>query len=191
MANINLLPWREKHRQKLTQQYVFTLVGVAVIVILVFFAVGQFIDRQISHQNARNQYLKQQIQQLDQQIAEIQEINEAKQAITIRMSLIEQLQLSRNLTAIIFEELVNRVPPGVSFNKMSRSDKRIKIIGLSESNNRLSDFMREIENSSVFVSPVLSSVVADRSGANAVSDFELTFSIAPSYFPSEAEELSQ
>ncbi|MFW8591699.1 PilN domain-containing protein [Glaciecola sp. 2405UD65-10] len=185
MAKINLLPWRESLRQTQKKRYIGSLIAVSVAVLAVFWIAGQVFDQQIRNQNSRNNYLKQQIEVLDRQIAQIQEINTAKEAISIRMSLIKQLQISRNLTPIIFDELANIVPTGVSFNKMSRMDNEIKIIGTSESNNRLSSFMRALEDSKVFIDPVLSSIVADKSGSNAMSDYELTFSISPLYGPVE------
>lgn len=185
MAKINLLPWRESLRQTQKKRYIGSLIAVSVAVLAVFWIAGQVFDQQIRNQNSRNNYLKQQIEVLDRQIAQIQEISAAKEAISIRMSLIKQLQISRNLTPIIFDELAKIVPTGVSFNKMSRMDNQIKIIGTSESNNRLSSFMRALEESKVFIDPVLSSIVADKSGSNAMSDYELTFSISPLYGPVE------
>jgi type IV pilus assembly protein PilN len=188
MAKINLLPWRESLRQTQKQHYAFSLVGVSMAVFIVFWIAGQIVDQQIRNQNSRNNYLNQQIEVLDRQIAQIKEINAAKDEITLRMSLIEQLQVSRNLTPIIFDELAKLVPAGVSFSSMSRTDNQVKIVGVSESNNRLSSFMRAVESSSVFVDPVLSSIVSDKSGAMAVSDFELTFSISAQYGPVDIEK---
>lgn len=188
MAKINLLPWREALRQTQKKQYIGSLVFVSVAVFVVFWVVGQVIDQQIRNQNSRNNYLTQQIEVLDRQIDQIREISTAKDAITLRMSLIEQLQVSKNLTPILFDELAKLVPAGVSFETMSRSDNQLRITGTSDSNNRLSSFMRALEESEVFVDPVLSSIVADKSGLNAVSDFELTFSISPQYGPVEIEQ---
>jgi type IV pilus assembly protein PilN len=103
------------------------------------------------------------------------------------MALIEQLQVSRNVTPILFEELTKLVPAGVSFNSLSRQNNQLKLIGISESNNRLSAFMRGLEESKVFVNPVLSSIVADASTANAISDFELTMSLSKKYAPDERQ----
>jgi type IV pilus assembly protein PilN len=188
MAKINLLPWRESLRQTQKKQYLGSLVFVSVGVFVIFWIAGQVIDQQVRNQNSRNNYLKQQIEVLDRQIAQIKEIGAAKDAIGLRMALIEQLQVSRNLTPIIFDELAKLVPPGVEFDAMSRHDKRIKITGMSDSNNRLSSFMRALEESEVFVNPVLSSIVADKTGQNALSDFELTFSISAKYGPVEIEQ---
>lgn len=181
MAKINLLPWRESLRQTQKKQYLTSLGLFAILVFAIFWLGGQVIDKQIQNQNARNGYLKQQIEVLDTQIDEIKRIKEAKEEIVLRMALIEQLQVSRNVTPIMFEELARLVPAGVSFNSLSRVKNQLKLIGTSESNNRLSAFVRGLENSSVFVNPVLSSIVADASTSNAISDFELTLSLSSKY----------
>ena len=192
MAHINLLPWRESQRQAQKQQYFGTLFVTAVFVGLIFWFVGAFIDQQISNQNARNDFLQQEIATLDTQIQKIKTIKDTKMAIEQRMALIEQLQTSRNIAAHVFDELARIVPPGVSFRTMSRNGNRIDIEGISDSNNRLSDFMRRLETSRVFTNGELSSIVADTSSTNAVSDFRLTFTIsrevAPEIVINEAED---
>ncbi len=185
MAKINLLPWREDLRQTQKKHYLISLATISVLVFSVFWAVGEIIDQQIRNQNSRNYYLQQQIEVLDREIKQIKEITAQKDEISKRMALIEQLQVSRNLTPILFDELARLVPAGISFSDMIRTDNQIRITGVSDSNNRLSAFMRSIENSGVFIDPVLSSIKADRSGVNAVSDFELTFSVSPQYAPAE------
>jgi type IV pilus assembly protein PilN len=191
MAKINLLPWRESLRQTQKQQYLISLGILAIAVFGLFWLIGQIIDQQIRNQNARNTYLTQELAVLDQQINEIQRIKEAKEEIVLRMSLIEQLQVSRNVTPVLFEELARTLPAGVSFNSLSRKDNNLKIIGISESNNRLSAFVRSLEQSDVFINPVLSSIVADASTSNAISDFELTLSLSPRYAPIEMQTETQ
>ena len=68
--------------------------------------------------------------------------------------------------------------------KNIKKDKEaIEILGVSESNNRLADFMRQLQESTVFSSGELSSIKADTSALEAVSDFKLTFTINPSVAP--------
>lgn len=183
MPHVNLLPWREKQRQHFKQQYLMALVAVAAIVGLVFWFIAQAIDQQISNQNARNKYLESEIALLDAQIIEIQKIKESKNAIEQRMALIEQLQASRNTSPAVFDELARIVPPGVSFKTMRRIGTTIEIQGISESNNRLSEFMRKVETSEVFSGGELASIVADTSGNDSISDFTLKFAISPQIAP--------
>ena len=188
MAHVNLLPWREKQRQHQKQQYLAALLAVAAIVGLIFWFIGQAIDQQISNQNSRNQYLEQEIAILDEQIAQIKKVKDSKNAIEQRMALIEQLQASRNVAPIVFDELVKLVPSGVAFESMTRTGNRIEIKGMSDSNNRLSDFMRGFDESKVFVAAELSTIKSDSSAARAVSNFTLTFLINPSVAPLETNK---
>ena len=178
MAHVNLLPWREQRRQQEKQQYIVVLAFVAIMTGLLFWFIGQIIDTQISNQNSRNQYLQTQITALESQIAEIKRIKESKSAIEQRMALIEQLQSSRNLAPQVLDELARIVPQGVSFTSLQRTGSSIQVRGTSESNNRLAEFMRQLETSKVFTSGELSSIVADTSATDAVSEFTLTFSIS-------------
>ena len=185
MAHVNLLPWREKQRQNQKQQYLAGLVAVAAIVGLIFWFIGQAIDQQINNQNSRNQYLEREIAVLDAQIGEIKKVKERKSAVEQRMALIEQLQANRNVAPIVFDELAKLVPQGVAFESMTRTNNSIKIEGISDSNNRLSDFMRALDTSNVFVGAELSTIKSDSSAARAVSNFTLTFSINPNVAPLE------
>lgn len=183
MAHVNLLPWREKQRQYQKQQYLMGLLAVAAIVGLAFWFVGQAIDKQISNQNSRNQFLTTEIALLDAQIAEIQKVKDSKSAIEQRMALIEQLQASRNVAPVVFNELAKLVPQGVAFESMKRVGNLIEIEGISDSNNHLSDFMRSLDASEVFVSAELSSIKSDSASARAISSFTLTFLISPTVAP--------
>mgnify|MGYP005989629229 FL=1 len=183
MAHVNLLPWREQQRQHQKQQYLMALVAVAAIMGLIFWFIGQAIDQQINHQNSRNQFLEREIGLLDTQIADIKNIKESKNAIEPRMALIEQLQASRNVAAIIFDELAKIVPVGVTFQSMKRIGNKLQIEGISDSNNRLSDFMRSLDNSDVFVGAELSSIKADTNASRAISTFTLTFMVSDSVSP--------
>ena len=183
MASINLMPWREEQRRLQKQNYLAVLGLVAMVCMGLAWGVGEVINQQISNQNIRNQYIERETKILDAQIEKIKSIKEDKQAIEQRMALIEQLQASRNVTPHIADELARIVPPGIAFRNMTRKSNRIEIEGVSESNNRLADFMRRLEQSTVFINGELSSIVADTTASDAVSDFKLTFNISPNIAP--------
>jgi type IV pilus assembly protein PilN len=183
MAHINLLPWRESRRIEQKKQYLTLLLAIAIVALGLMFVMGTVVETMTTNQKYRNLFVEQQIAILDQQIQQIKNIKQDKQAIEQRMALIEQLEASRNAVPIVLDELVRLVPPGLSFRSFSRQDNRMEILGVSESNNRLADFMRQLESSEVFSSPKLSSIIADTSALEAVSDFKLTFTIKPSVAP--------
>ncbi|MFT4938045.1 MAG: type IV pilus assembly protein PilN [Paraglaciecola sp.] len=190
MAHINLLPWRENLRLEQKKSYLTTLVALVLLTFAIMFSAGAVVDNMIANQNQRNLFIERQITVLDAQIAKIKDIKESKKAIEQRMALIEQLEASRNAAPKVLDELARLVPPGVSFRSFSRTANRVEVLGVSESNNRLADFMRHLQESKVFVSGELSSIIADTSTSDSVSDFKLTFVISPSVAPefSQASE---
>lgn len=159
------------------------LLGVAIASMALMYGVAMFVEQLISHQQQRNAHIQQQIQILDIKIGKIKYIREQKAAIEQRMALVEQLQTSRNVAPRILDELARIVPSGISFHRLSRSGNRMEISGASESNNRLADFMRRLDQSEVFVDGELSSIIADTSATDAVSEFKLTFLIHPNLAP--------
>ncbi|MGS2721655.1 PilN domain-containing protein [Paraglaciecola aestuariivivens] len=183
MAHINLLPWRESQRAEQKKQYLTLLALLALGSLGLMFGVGHILDKMTENQNFRNNFIVQQTAILDQQIEKIKDIKKDKQAIEQKMALIEQLESSRNAVPIVLDELARLVPPGLSFKSFTRKGNRIEILGISESNNRLADFMRQLQESTVFSHGELSSIKADTSALEAVSDFKLTFSINPSVAP--------
>ncbi|MBJ2135150.1 PilN domain-containing protein [Paraglaciecola chathamensis] len=183
MPHINLLPWREAQRQQQKKNYLTLLVGIGVSMVLLMFAVSKGMDQVIATQEQRNQFLTQEMAKIDTQIGEIKNIKQSKEAIEQRMTLIEQLEVSRNAAPIVLDELARIVPSGVSFSRFSRTINRVEIDGVSDSNNRLANFMRNLAESNVFNDAELSSIVADTSAADAVSEFKIKFNISPSVAP--------
>ena len=183
MAHINLLPWREGRRAEHKKNYLTLLAAFALIAISLMFVAGNVLDKMTDNQNYRNEFIEQQTALLDAQIKQIKNIKKDKEAIELRMALIEQLESSRNAVPVVLDELVRLVPNGLSFRSFSRQGNLIEILGVSESNNRLADFMRQLQDSTVFSSGELSSIKADTSALEAVSDFKLTFTINPSVAP--------
>ena len=183
MAHINLLPWREGRRAEHKKNYLTLLAAFALIAISLMFVAGNVLDKMTDNQNYRNDFIEQQTALLDAKIKQIKNIKKDKEAIEQRMALIEQLESSRNAVPIVLDELVRLVPNGLSFSSFSRQGNLIEILGVSESNNRLADFMRQLEDSTIFSSGELSSIKADTSALEAVSDFKLTFTINLSVAP--------
>nr|GFD55252.1 hypothetical protein [Tanacetum cinerariifolium] len=93
----------------------------------------------ISHQNARNQFIKTEIVQLDARIKEIGELKARRKQLLERMKIIQDLQGNRPIIGRIFDQLARTLPDGVYFNQVKMTDKLISISGAAESNNRVSD----------------------------------------------------
>ena len=78
MARINLLPWRAERRKQRQKEFGVMLAFAALAGAALWFLVNGYYNAQISGQNARNAYLKDQIQQVEARITEIDELDRQK-----------------------------------------------------------------------------------------------------------------
>lgn len=192
MAHVNLLPWREIARQRAKQKFgIQAFIALLIAAGLVFAAYTIIQDYQQS-QRARNQFLSAQIAILDEQIAEIQEINKKKDQIVNRMQLIQSLHRDRNTAIQMLNELSERTPDGVHIVSVEKQGDRLSLQGRSVSNNRVSEFLRAISDSEIFNNPVLRQISAEAEGVEGptrYSAFSLSVTIArPTNNASAAQE---
>ena len=191
MANINLLPWRERQREERKQQFLITLGLAAGIAVVILLGIDRVLVSQIGNQNARNQYLTEQIVLLDKEIAEIRQLQQQKKDLTARMAVIQDLQGKRPIIVRLFDELVRTLPEGIYYDTVTRTEDSISIVGIAESNSRVSALMRALDESEWFADPDLRQVTAeDPDAAGAASQrnrFQLTVNITtPGQAPVEA-----
>lgn len=165
MARINLLPWREQLREERKQRFLVTLAGVLVVAAGVVFLGDQLLNAAIEQQNARNSFIKKEIAVLDARIKEISELKTRRQQLLERMKIIQDLQGNRPIIGRVFDQLVRTLPDGVYFTSVKMTGKNIAILGAAESNNRVSNLMRNLDGSEWLEAPNLTQVKATTSGA--------------------------
>ena len=177
MAYINLLPWREEAQKARQKEFISVLTFVSLFVFLVVFGVSSYYQAQVDGQISRNQFLKNEIQILDVRIAEIKTLNEKKAALQKRISVIEQLQRSRNVGTQVLDEIAKIIPNGIYLTKLEKQGNIIHLIGKSESNNHLANMIREIELSDLFTDATPESIVTDENATKLLSDFKMRVTI--------------
>ncbi len=180
MANINLLPWREERRQELKQEFMILLGFAAGIAVVILLAIGQLYSMSIDNQNGRNNYIGQEISQLDAQIREIKELESKRDQLLARMRIIQDLQGNRPVIVRLFDELVRTLPDGVFYTsvKFEEDDRSINLQGIAESNNKVSSLMRAFDASEWFVAPLLTSVTASPKDGENANLFKMTVTLA-------------
>jgi len=175
MARINLLPWREELRQEKKKEFLTLLAGVGVLGLLVAFVWVQSVDSAIEAQKARNNMLKSEIKVLEKQVQEIKELKKKRKALLDRMSVIQDLEGKRSIIVHYFDEFTKSVPDGVFVEKITREGDLISVSGISESNSRVSAFMRRLVDSDWFSDPNPLSVTGSKDRNNPEMNFKLEF----------------
>ncbi len=166
MARINLLPWREQLREERKREFIVLLLGVFIIAAGIIIMIDRNFRADIRYQQARNDFLRREILVLDARVAEIDELKEQKAQISSRMEVIQDLQGSRPVIVRIFDEMVKALPTGVYFNSLQRDGDRLQIEGIAESNNKVSELMRRLDDSEWFINPSLQQISAAAADAN-------------------------
>ncbi len=164
MARINLLPWRAE-RRKLRQKEFLTLLGLSAIAgVVLWFLINTYYNNQISGQNDRNAYLKDQITQVDKQIAEIDLLDKNKAKLLARKQVIEQLQANRSEMVHLFDSLVRTIPDGVILTSIKQEGDKLTLEGRSQSNARVSTYMRTFEGSGGWMTKPDLSIIEAKEG---------------------------
>lgn len=177
MIRINLLPHRaERRRAKKIQFIALSLISLGVGVLVVVM-VHLAISTQISYQERRNAYLKQEIAVLDKQIEEIKKLREQTQSLLARKNVVENLQSTRSDVVHLLDQMLRILPDGVYLKSVKQSGYKISLIGYAQSNARISTLMRSVEDSPWLDSPTLIEIHAVSVSGGRVSEFSLNFNL--------------
>ena len=177
MMRINLLPHRAEKRHARQVQFVaLSVISVVLGGLLVGF-VQVAISSQISYQERRNTYLKQETAILDKQIEEIKKLREQTQAFLARKNVVENLQSTRSDVVHLLDQMLRILPDGVYLKTLKQAGNRISLVGYAQSNARISTLMRAIEDSPWLDSPSLVEIHAVSAGGTRVSEFSLNFNL--------------
>ncbi len=160
MAKVNLLPWRAERRKARQQEFYTLLGGTAFIAVVLCVVVYLYYNGQIDGQNKRNAYLNERITELDAKIKEIEELDAKRDTLLRRKDVIEGLQANRSSMVHLFDELVRTIPEGVRLKSIKQEGDKLTLEGQSQSNARVSAYMRNIEASGWMTNPDLSVIEA-------------------------------
>lgn len=161
MILINLLPHREAARKRRRDIFNVSLGASAVFGALIAGAIFLWYQAAISVQQGVNVALGTEIKKLDGQIKDIVGLEAEIAALRARQQAVEDLQSDRNLPVHLLTELVNQLPDGVYISKMVQADQLVTINGVAQSNERVSELLRNLANNTPWFSkPELVEIVA-------------------------------
>lgn len=174
MAKINLLPWREELRKQKKKDFLNTILLAALITVLLFGLVHMYMNGEKEYQEQRNKLLQDEIAQLDKKIGAIKSIEEKKAKLLAKIDVIKKLQESRPEIVHLFDEIPRLTPDGVYLTKFTQLGTNLIFEGKSQSNARVSAFMKSIEGSQWLHLPKLDVIKApEKTDLEQTSDFTL------------------
>jgi type IV pilus assembly protein PilN len=187
MARINLLPWRAERRKQRQKEFTLMLGAAALGAVLLGFGISYYYGLQIDGQNERNTFVQNEITKVESQITEIEELNKTKARLLARKEVIEKLQSSRSQMVHLFDSLVRTIPDGVVLTSIKQDDQLLTLEGRSQSNARVSTYMRNLEGSGWMSGPELSIIEAKGEDKGLPYEFKLQVTLANPNAPRDAD----
>jgi type IV pilus assembly protein PilN len=149
---INLLPHREAARKRRREVFYASLGASAFAGCLIAGAVYLWYVAQISDQRDQNVVLQTEITRLEGQIKDIATLQAEIAALRARQQAVEDLQADRNMPVHLLNELVKQLPDGVYVTSLKQENQVISLQGMAQSNERVSELLRNLGNNSPWLS---------------------------------------
>ena len=193
---INLLPHREARRE-LKKKIFWAMTAMSAIVgVVTIGVVWTILQGYISNQQARTEFVRNENRKLDTQIKEIATLRQEIDGLRARQRAVEDLQADRNQPVYLLDEVVKQVPEGIYLRSIKQEDRRINVSGWAASNERVSEFLRNLQNNSrVLEKPELIEIkVAGQGPAGLnrrVFEFSLNFTMKPTPERTQMQQQAQ
>lgn len=151
MILINLLPHRELARKRRKDVFNVSLGFAALAGVLISVLVLLWFQAEIAAQQDKNQILQSEIKKFDAQIKDIATLEAEIVALRARQQAVEDLQSDRNMPVHLLTELVRQLPEGVYINSMRQDGQNVSLLGVAQSNERVSELLRNLSGGSAWL----------------------------------------
>lgn len=172
MARMNLLPWREEKRKAQSKLFGIQLASGVALTIVGCLALNTVMNGNKAYQQSRNNYLKSEITALQAELSEIAELETTKSKLLARMEIIQELQAKRPQVVHLFHEIATAIPTGIQLSQLTQTGEQLTLKGRTQSNARVSEFMRLLDASPWMSEPSVRNITAEKDMNS--STFELT-----------------
>ena len=177
MIRINLLPHREAKRAQRKREFNFIMVGVLVAAAALWYVGKLYLDERTATQQRRNDLLVLENKKLTEQIDEIKKLKDQTSALLARKQVVETLQVNRSASVKLVDQLVRQLPDGVYLKSVKQTGQKINLVGLAQSNARVSTLMRNLESSPYLQNAELVEIKAVTDRNQRVNEFSLNISL--------------
>ena len=148
MILINLLPHREERRKQRKRAFFVGLGAAAGVGLLVAGLWYGALQQMTQAQQARNNFLRDEITKLESQIKDIATLRSEIDSLKARQGAVEDLQLNRNVPVYLLDELVRLTPEGIYLGGIKQTDSSVLVNGMAQTNERVSEFLRNAQSNS-------------------------------------------
>lgn len=152
---INLMPYRNKIKAEKLRRF-WMINGLFVVVaIAILSLVYSYISLEIDSQSKRNAFIEKENTELVKQIKEIADLKTSIKETLEKRGVVESLQVDRSDAVNILNFLTNLLPSGTNIESLKQENENITLVGLTQSNNKVSEYIIELEKTNFFSNIIL------------------------------------
>lgn len=157
---INLMPYREKIKSTKIRKLNILLTGFAGLAAVFVFGLYSLVSLETDFQLQRNEFIVNENKKLDSDIKEILTLKDDIKQTLEKRKVVEDLQVDRSDGVNILNLISSQLPEGASLRSIKQVESKINIIGLTQSNNKVSNYMTNLESTSFFTNANLIEIKA-------------------------------
>jgi len=180
---INLLPYREERRKRRKTAFFAGLLVAGAVGAAIVGAVYLLLQFLTTEQQSHNQYIQNEITRLEAQIKDIANLKAEIESLKSRQRAVEDLQTDRNTPVQLLNDLARLAPEGIYLTAIRQADKVVTVSGIAQTNERVSEFLRNVSRSSEWlekpdlIEVKLANVTANTRDQRRLLDFSVKVSI--------------
>ena len=186
--NINLLPKRHTRRQEAMRKEINKAgAGLLLVSFLLGFVHFYYMSNESDVATANN-HLQGQISQNQRDVDRVEALEKEKAALREKLEAIDRLKLEKVGPVHMLDDLSSACPEKLQVLELSENQGVIKLEGISATNQQISKFLSNLDDSDYFADVNLNSIEADDKNGVQVKAFSITarFVVNP-----EAEAMAQ
>ena len=173
---INLLPWRERERQRGKRRFLAALACALVAGLAVLFALYRGLESDLAAGAGEIEGLQQEIALLAASGAEADRLAREQGQIVLHMQALQGLHRSRTLAAEILASLARALPAEAVYRRVERTGNEVRLRGEAESHAVVAELMRNLAASPLIAEVELAGA-AETGPAGAAGSGRLDFSL--------------
>ena len=174
MTVLNLLPWRERRRQRRRRAFVVGLAWSFAAAVATLAVTWHVTERAAVARRDDNARLAERQKALDSRLRNLANIERSNAEIAGRIGALRHLDAERLDTVRVFDELASTLPPGLRYTALARRGGVVSVRGTADAESSVSTFMRNLAASTRFGAPSLQNI-ADTADPGGRAVFDLSF----------------
>jgi len=176
MIRINLLPYRVARQQQQISQHVGNFLGVIVIAAALSVGAHMMVSMELTDLNEEAARLIVQNKELKKKVGKIEHLDTLRTEVERKLEIVDRLQEGRFHSLITLNEMAQVIPKNVWLTSIKDKTPEIVIEGLADSNKAVANFMRMLDQSSIFAKVKLKGISRVDVGGVPVRKFTLNLS---------------